>query len=86
MVYEAGQALGIVAANLIGVLGSCRILLRGSVAGFGQMLLDPMREEMDKRALPSLARVSEIGIAKVDPDIVIQGASALILQHELGVL
>jgi hypothetical protein len=45
-----------------------------------------MREEMDKRALPSLARVSEIGIAKVDPDIVIQGASALILQHELGVL
>jgi predicted NBD/HSP70 family sugar kinase len=86
MVYEAGQALGIVAANLIGVLGSCRILLRGSVAHFGQMLLDPMREEMDKRTLPSLARVSEVGVAKVGSDIVIQGASALILQNELGVL
>lgn len=86
MVYEAGQALGIVAASLIGILGSCRILLRGSVAHFGQMLLDPMREEMDKRTLPSLARVSEVGVAKVGSDIVIQGASALILHHELGVL
>jgi predicted NBD/HSP70 family sugar kinase len=86
MVYEAGQGLGIIAANLIGVLGSCRILLRGSVARFGQMLLDPMREEMDKRTLPSLARVSEVGVAKVGSDIVIQGASALILQNELGVL
>lgn len=86
MVFEAGRALGIIAANLVGVLGSCRILLRGSVARFGQMLLDPMREEMNRRTLPSLARVSEVGVAEVGPDIVIKGASALILQNELGVL
>jgi hypothetical protein len=45
-----------------------------------------MRDEMDRRTLPALARVSELGIADVGPDIVIQGASALILHNELGVL
>jgi predicted NBD/HSP70 family sugar kinase len=86
VILEAGEALGIAAANLVGVLGSCRILIRGSVARFGQLLLDPMREELDRRTLPSLARASELGIANVGSDIVIQGASALILHNELGVL
>lgn len=86
VIFEAGQALGIAAANLVGVLGSCQILIRGSVAHFGQLLLEPMRDEMDRRTLPALARVSELGIADVGPDIVIQGATALILHNELGVL
>ncbi|MES0360650.1 MAG: ROK family transcriptional regulator [Anaerolineales bacterium] len=86
VIFEAGQALGIAAANLVGVLGSCQILIRGSVARFGQLLLEPMRDEMDRRTLPALARVSELGIADVGPDIVIQGATALILHNELGVL
>jgi len=86
VIIEAGQALGIAAANLVGVLGSCRILIRGSVARFGQLLLDPMQEEMNQRTLPSLARASELGIASIGSDIVIQGASALILHNELGVL
>ncbi|UCD40655.1 MAG: ROK family protein, partial [Chloroflexota bacterium] len=86
VIIEAGEALGITAANLVGVVGSCRILLRGSVAQFGQLLLDPMREELDRRALPSLARATELDIASVGSDIVIQGASALILHNELGVL
>lgn len=86
VIFETGQALGIAAANLVGVLGSCQILIRGSVARFGQLLLEPMRDEMDRRTLPALARVSELGIADVGPDIVIQGATALILHNELGVL
>lgn len=86
VVLETGKALGIVAANLVGILGSCRILLRGDVASFGQLLIETIREEMDRRTLPSLSRVSEIGLIDVGSDIVIQGASALILQHELGIL
>jgi len=86
VIREAGEALGIAAANIIGVLGSCQILIHGSVARFGQLLLDPMRESMEQRALPSLTRASEVGIATVESDIVIQGASALVLHNELGVL
>jgi predicted NBD/HSP70 family sugar kinase len=86
VVREAGEALGIAAANLIGVLGSCQILIHGSVARFGQLLLDPMRDLMDQRALSSLTRASEVGISTVESDIVIQGATALVLHNELGVL
>jgi predicted NBD/HSP70 family sugar kinase len=86
VVLETGRALGVAAANLIGILGSCRILLRGEVASLGQLLIETMREEMDKRTLPSLSRVSHIGHANVGSDILIRGASALILHHELGVL
>jgi N-acetylglucosamine repressor len=86
VIFETGEALGTVASYLVGVLGSCRILIHGSVARFGQLLLDPMREEMERRTLSSLARASELGIATVGSDIVIQGASALILHNELGVL
>jgi N-acetylglucosamine repressor len=86
VVLETGQALGIVAANLVGVLGSCRIFLSGEVTRFGQLLVETMREEMDKRTLPSLSRVSQIGNANMGSDIVLRGASALILHHELGVL
>lgn len=86
VVVETGRVLGIAAANLVGVLGSCRFLLRGDVASFGQLLIEAMREEMDKRTLPALSRVSEIGQLDVGSDIVIRGATALILHHELGVL
>jgi hypothetical protein len=70
----------------VGILGSCRILLRGEVASFGQLLIETMREEMDRRTLPSLSRVSHVGQTDEGSDILIRGASALILHHELGVL
>ena len=70
----------------MGVRGSCRILLRGEVSNFGQLLIETMRDEMDKRTLPTLSRVSEIKQVEVGSEIVIQGASALILQNELGIL
>jgi glucokinase-like ROK family protein len=86
VIYEVGRSLGISAANLVGVLGSCRILIAGSVACFGQCLLDVVREEMAKRCLPSLAESTKIGFASLGSDIVLLGASALLLSHELGVL
>jgi len=86
VIREAGEALGIAAANLVGVLGSCQILVHGSVARFGQLLLNPMRETMEQRALPALSRDSVVGIASTESDIVIKGAAALVLQNELGVL
>ena len=84
VVLEAGRSLGIAAANLVGVLGSCRILIAGQVACFGQFLLDAIREEMVRRSLPSLASDTEVGIVSLGTDIVLLGASALVLPHELG--
>jgi predicted NBD/HSP70 family sugar kinase len=86
VIKETGEALGIAAANLVGVLGSCQIIIHGSVARFGQLLLDPMRDTMERRALATLTRASNVGITPVESDIVIQGAAALVLHNELGVL
>ena len=86
VIHEVGRGLGIAAANLVGVLGSCRILIAGSVTCFGQFLLDVIREEMYKRSLPALSRDTEVGIVSLGSDIVLLGASALLLPRELGLL
>ncbi len=86
VILEVGKATGVAAANIVGVLGSCRIMIGGNVARFGQLLLDVIREEMSSRTLPSLARDAEVGVVDEGSDMVIVGASALILQHELGLL
>jgi predicted NBD/HSP70 family sugar kinase len=82
---EIGQRLGIATANLVGVLGGCRILISGQVAGFGQFLLDAICEEIARRSLPLLAEKTEVGFVSLGTDIVLLGASALLLSHELGV-
>lgn len=84
LVAGVGRSLGIAAANLVGVLGSCRILISGQVAGFGQFLLDAIQEEIPQRALPLLAEETEVGFVSLGADIVLLGASALLLSHELG--
>jgi glucokinase-like ROK family protein len=86
LVREAGQYLGIAAANLVGVLGSCHILFAGSVTCFDQFLLDAVREEMLKRAFLPLADNSQVDVVSLGSDIVLLGASALLLSNELGIV
>jgi len=86
IVRDAGRYLGQAAANLIGVLSTRRILIAGSVACFGGTLLDTIRDEMARRSLGMVARETEVGISTIGPDIVILGASALVLTYELGLL
>jgi len=86
VVREVGQSLGVAAANLVGVLAVQRILLAGSVARFGQPLIETIRESIVRYSLPSLARNVEVGIADLGPDIVLLGASALVLSQELALV
>lgn len=84
MMVEVGRYLGIVMANLVGVLSVRRVLLAGSVVCFGQGWLDTIRQEMVKRSLAMIADETEFAISSMGPDIVILGASALVLTRELG--
>lgn len=85
-VRDAGRYLGRAAANLIAVLSTRRIVIAGSVTCFGDVLLTAIRNEMRKRSLPIVASETEIGLSSLGPDIVILGASALVLNYELGLL
>ncbi|MFW6116278.1 MAG: ROK family transcriptional regulator [bacterium] len=86
MIREVGHYLSIAVANLIGVLSIRRILIAGSLTCFGDALLDAVQEEMTKRSLAMVANETEIAMSDIGPDIVILGASALVLSYELGLL
>ncbi len=84
MILEVGRYLGIAMANLISVLSARWILIAGSVTCFGDVLLDRIRQEMVKRSLAMVAGETEIRMSSIGPNIVILGASALVLTDELG--
>jgi N-acetylglucosamine repressor len=84
LVADVGRYLGMIAANLVSVLSARRIVIAGTVACLGSPLLEVVREEMMKRALSVIAEEAEIGLSHIGSDIVILGASALVLNRELG--
>lgn len=85
-VIEAGRYLGIAVANLVGALNVHRILIGGSVACFGQPLFTAIQQEMRQRALTALAEETRVEGTSLGYDIVILGAAALLLTHELGLV
>ena len=84
VVDEVGQFLGIAAAGLVGTLNIKHIAIMSELACFGEPMLGIVREVMLRRSLPALAQDTEIELINSHPDIVILGASALLLTDELG--
>jgi len=84
MVQRVGKYLGIAAANIVGLLSARRIVIAGSVACLGQPLLEIVRQEMARRSLAIVANEAEVVLSSIGSDIVILGASALVLNRELG--
>jgi N-acetylglucosamine repressor len=84
IVVAAGRFLGRMIASVIGVLDVERIVLHGSVAELGDAWLDAVRDEAHRRALQPLA--GDVVIERAAPigDLVVLGASAVILTAELG--
>ena len=83
LVRKAGQALGVVTASLAGVLNVRKIVLAGALSVFGDALLEALREEMTSRILPAQAAETEVVFSALGEDIVIRGASALVLMEQL---
>ena len=83
-ITSAGRALGASLASLIGALDVERIVLVGPMTGLGERWLDAVRDEATSDALPALATRARIVAAAPQPDLVVLGASALLLTRELG--
>jgi predicted NBD/HSP70 family sugar kinase len=84
IVARAGRYLGEVIGGLIGVLDVERIVLHGSVAILGEPWLQAVRDEARRRSFPPLSANVHIDIAAPIGDLVVMGASALLLTSELG--
>ncbi|HEY8238503.1 MAG TPA: ROK family transcriptional regulator [Candidatus Limnocylindrales bacterium] len=84
IVVTAGRFLGRAVAGIIGMLDIEHIVLHGSVAQLGEPWLEAVRDEARSRSLGLLTRNVAIELAPPIGDLVVMGASALLLTAELG--
>jgi predicted NBD/HSP70 family sugar kinase len=84
LVRRVGRHLGEAVAALVTVLGGPRVRVAGSLDCFGTYLLEALQAELARRALPALVADTDIGPATLGEDLVLLGASALLLPNELG--
>jgi N-acetylglucosamine repressor len=84
IIDEAGAALGKAIAALVGALDVQRIVLLGPVTALGDRWLSAVRREAASRALALLADDVEVEVARQTTNVVIRGASSLLVARELG--
>lgn len=85
-IAKVGCYLGLAVANLVGALNIQHVVIAGSIARFGEILLEPIRQEMRRRSMEMLAADTWVESSHLGQDIVIQGAAALLLTNELGIV
>jgi predicted NBD/HSP70 family sugar kinase len=84
IVDQAAVALGRAIAGLIGALDVQRIVLLGPVTELGDRWLAAVRRAATERALAPLADEARIAIGVPTTNVVVRGASALLVARELG--
>jgi predicted NBD/HSP70 family sugar kinase len=78
---DAGRHIGVAVANLCNLVNPERIVVGGSMGGAGDLLLDPLRESVRLRAIPSAAEDVEIVPGELGERAELLGAVALVLQE-----
>ena len=84
IVLDAARELGIAIGWLIGVLNVRHVLLVGPVASFGDEWLGEVRRYARSSVLALLAGDTQIEFGHVHDDVVVLGASALLMEQQLG--
>ena len=78
---DAGRHIGVAVANLCNLVNPARIVVGGSMGLAGDLLLDPLRESVRLRAIPSAAEDVEIVPGELGERAELLGAVALVLQE-----
>lgn len=86
LITRIGQHLGKAIASLVGSTNIHHIVITGRIAQFGQPLLDTIQAEMEHRAMPIMAKKTEVSFAEFGNEVVMLGCSAMILNEELGII
>lgn len=81
LVDETAHYLGIAIANLINLFNTERIVLGGPVGQNGQVLLAPLKAEVQRRAMTYPLSVAEIVTSQLGTDAGAIGAAVLVLQQ-----
>lgn len=86
LIAEAGDYLGIAAAQMAGALNIEQIILAGRLARYGEGIVAAMQKRVSQDILPALARNTQVETSQLGEDVVILGAASLILRHEIGLI
>lgn len=78
---DAGRHIGVAVANLCNLFNPARIVVGGSIAQAGEIVLDPMHESVRLRAIASAAEDVEIVPGRLGERAELLGAVALVLQQ-----
>jgi N-acetylglucosamine repressor len=81
---EAARFIGGSIAGLIGALNIGRVVIDGPVTAFGDEWIEAVADEARRRALGLLTADTEITFGQLAPNVVVLGASALLITRELG--
>jgi predicted NBD/HSP70 family sugar kinase len=81
---DAGRHIGAALANACNLINPQRIVVGGSVAQTGEVLLEPMREAVRRRAIPSAAEDVEVVAGELGGRAEVLGALALVLYESEG--
>jgi predicted NBD/HSP70 family sugar kinase len=84
IVLDAARELGVAVGWLIGVLNVRHVLLVGPVAALGEDWLHEVQRSARSNVLALLARDTQIEFGHVHDDVVALGASALLMERQLG--
>jgi glucokinase-like ROK family protein len=83
LVAEAAGHLGQVISHLVGGLNIHHIVIAGSMARFGEILIRPIQAHVSSHTLRPLAESTRVEASQLGQDVVILGAAALLLSQEL---
>lgn len=83
---QAGAHMGTAVAYLVGILNVKHIVIAGQMARAGDSFLEGIRTTVSRRVLPTLAAGTHIHYTTLGDDVVLMGASALVLKQQLGVI
>ena len=78
---DAGRHIGVAVANLCNLVNPERIVVGGSMGHAGALLLDPLRESVSLRAIPSAGEDVRIVPGELGERAELLGAVALVLQE-----
>jgi predicted NBD/HSP70 family sugar kinase len=81
VVRQAGEYLGVAVASLLNLLNPARVVLGGTLAEAGDLLLDPLRATLHRRGLTVASEHVDIVAGNLGDDVVAIGAVSIVVQN-----
>ena len=81
VIADAGRAIGKAAATLVNVLNPELLIVGGDLSDAGELLLDGVRESLERSALPTAVEAAEVVAGSLGDRAEVLGAIALVLSE-----